>query len=226
MRCTTISLVSALITAVSAATYQYNCHGVPFPNDPDSDDPNQRWSDDSTFVNLVKQDMKTIQYAEDTEITNVINTVTEYAKNIGIDRRFALAIMMRESNGNVITPCGDELHSCGLYQVKDGFVPNTHVPSCTAHPCPKDKTDLMIQCGLVGCDNKYANVKQCWQKYPENYGATARCFNMGAYGDVVLQDLSQGGGTPSYVQDIGNILIGASSGSTQYQWGKMSCPAS
>ncbi|KAL9624747.1 MAG: hypothetical protein Q9160_001101 [Pyrenula sp. 1 TL-2023] len=219
MRSTTLIFASALLTAVSATTYEYNCHGVPFQNDPN------QWKDEASFLNLVRQDMTQIQHADDTQVTDVINTVSDYAKNIGMDKRFALAIMMRESSGNIHSECGDEEHSCGLYQVKDGNVPNTHVPSCYQKPvCPKETTDKMIQCGLVGCDNGYANVKQCWQKYPNNYGATARCFNAGYYTPVVLQDLSQGGGVPSYAQDVGNILIGASSGSIpSEQWGQMSC---
>lgn len=217
MRSTTAVILSALLTSVTAASFSWSCHNNNFPDKSD-------WISVQKLEDIAVKEMK---YAgdNDDEVGNILGTLYEGASKLGIDQRFVLAMLMRESTGNTNEECSDGGASCGLFQVKDGHVPNQAVPSCDSHPqsCPKETIQKMIKCGLEGCDNNgYSNVQDCWNQYHGQYGAVARCYNSGA-NSVNPQDLGQGAGTVSYVQDIGNILLGASSGATSEQWIKYSC---
>lgn len=70
---------------------------------------------------------------------------------------------------------------------------------------------LWYSCGTVGgCGGQGANIKYCMGQYgTSNFGALARCYNTGyVYNTADYTRCKYG--TPSYVSDIANILLGAS----------------
>lgn len=215
MRSVTVIVVSAFLASASAASFSWDCHNNNFPDQ-------SNWISEQKLEDISVKDMKYVGDTDD-EVGNILGAIYDEADKLGIDQRFLLAMMMRESTGDTNEKCSDSGASCGLFQVKDGQIPNQAVPSCYSHPCPKKTIQKMIKCGAEGCNNNgYSNVQDCWNQYHGQYGAVARCYNSGAYG-VNPQDLGQGAGTASYVQDIANILMGASSGATSEQWIRYSC---
>lgn len=117
---------------------------------------------------------------------------------------------MRETSGLTTVACGDGGKSCGLMQVQ-----GTSVPVCTAHPCTSWQIGIQVSCGTYGnCGGQGANIRYCAGLYgAANYGALARCYNTGFVYNAADYTRCQYG-TPSYVSDIANILLGA----TPSQW--------
>ena len=152
------------------------------------------------------------------EMKNIKNDIQSIAGQ-NVDPRLALAIMMRESTGQTKQPCGDTKSgnpACGLFQNKDTRLPDdpNRVPTCeSTQPCPADKINYMIQCGIQGCGNGFSNINDCLNnqehgKWPE----ATRCYNTGSIPDPqnlkAITVKGQDWGVPLYPMDIGNILMG------------------
>lgn len=152
----------------------------------------------------------------DGEIAGIRNAITYWSSQSGVDDRFILAVMMRESSGVTTTPCGDNGASCGLMQVMG---PN--VPSCynMPHPCPNSTISTMIQCGTAGCNPPGTGgsyLSDCLSRYGQLVGAAARCYNTGSVPNpnnwTDIENASgKSYGIQSYVQDTANILLGVGS---------------
>lgn len=110
-------------------------------------------------------------------------------------------MIMQESGGDLHVRHGDGGRSHGVMQIATGL-------SCygTAKgACTSAKIRSMIRDGIYGTPGSDGLLK-CYQKFG-SYAPALRCYNSGPT-VVNVADLTIGFGTPSYVSDIGNRLLG------------------
>lgn len=80
--------------------------------------------------------------------------------------------------------------------------------SCAGKPkgqCSAGQIYGMYACAVDGAAG-FGGLKKCQTRYGGQVGEVVRCFNSGSVVDP--QDLSKGPGTPSYVSDVSNRLMG------------------
>ena len=131
-------------------------------------------------------------------IHSAILTVSAQAS---IDPRSILAVIMQESHGNVhvpttVSPPPSNIRNPGIMQTHNGveFDPNNAEASILQ----------MVRDGVLGTSTG-PGLKGCKQQTGNIYEA----FRMYNSGSVNKDNLSSGIGTPSYVSDIANRLMGA-----------------
>lgn len=147
--------------------------------------------------------------AETDAIKSALQSV---AKEVGLDPRIGLAIMMQESKGCVrihttVSPAPDLIRNPGLMQTHDGA-------TCEGtNPCPPATIAQMIKDGLGGTP-KGDGMIQTIAKAKKELGASgaqavyggARAYNSGR---IDKSDLNNGfTATKCYVMDVANRLTG------------------
>jgi hypothetical protein len=121
-----------------------------------------------------------------------------------VSRRILFGIIMKETGltGDVREQLGDNGLAHGLMQVHGG-------PDCLGTSfgeCSQDQVTAMVSAAVYGT-SLTQGLLSCYQQYGESYAMALRCYNSGRVIDP--NDLTQGVGTPSYVSDVGNILLGS-----------------
>ncbi|KAF8306418.1 hypothetical protein DL93DRAFT_218093 [Clavulina sp. PMI_390] len=141
------------------------------------------------------------------QITQIHDAIVTVSKESKVDARLILAVIMQESTGNVNVPCTNG-YNCGLMQANHGSVSyNSGNSAASILQMVRDGTEGTSQGpGYVqyldgGSAYAYTN---CPLNNP--YGA-ARAYNTGSCAtDKGLHCAKYG--TPSYVNDIANRLVG------------------
>ena len=129
----------------------------------------------------------------------------------GVDKRFALAIMMQESLGcSKVQTTNYGVKNPGLYQSHDG------TGTCyNVNPCPSSEITQMVKDGLDGTAAG-DGLKQCLGESSasgaEAYYQAARIYNSGSL--PANGDLGSDGATNCYCSDVANRLMGWATGAS------------
>ncbi|KAF2665286.1 hypothetical protein BT63DRAFT_60689 [Microthyrium microscopicum] len=144
----------------------------------------------------------------DQEIATIFTATGDIGREVGMDPRFILAIMLEESNACVRAPTTNNgVRNPGVMQSHNGAgtCNDGHVQS----PCPKDAIYQMIRDGVQG--TAYGDgLRQLVSKAPgpadNKYFAAARMYNSGSIDPS--GHLENGVATHCYVSDVANRLRG------------------
>ena len=135
------------------------------------------------------------------QIDYIHSAILTVAAQSSIDPRAILSVIMQESHGNVhvpttVSPPPSNIRNPGIMQTHNGveFDPND----------PQGSILQMVKDGVLGTSTG-AGLTGCLQQTGNIYAA----FRMYNSGSVNKDNLSSGVGTPSYVSDIANRLMGA-----------------
>ncbi|CAG9952605.1 unnamed protein product [Clonostachys rosea f. rosea IK726] len=154
----------------------------------------------------------------ETEIGYIKSSLVTVSGEVGIDKRFLLAIMMQESKGCVrvpTTPSGSGHNNPGLMQSHAGKGTCAGVANCS-----KAQVLLMIRDGSAGT-SAGDGLKQCFAKTSAYIGssgsqalyAAARMYNSGS---VDYKNLNNGYiSNKCYVVDVANRLTGWTSAASK-----------
>ncbi|KAF2102773.1 hypothetical protein NA57DRAFT_71757 [Rhizodiscina lignyota] len=169
----------------------------------------------------INKPMMLLSNSEDI-VSAIYHGIEAISKDSNVDARVILAMIMQESTGKVNTDCTGG-HNCGLMQANVGstsFDPKD----------PEGSIKQMIEDGVLGTsagpgliqymsnDPTYAYTNNHWTSNPF---AAARCYNSGTIDPSGNLDKAAYG-VKSYVNDIGNRLLGwdgADSGCAQMKCG-------